>query len=560
MNLRRFIKRRQLWLLLVIMGLMVFLYVNSRSVFLDKHDEITRVLNTIREQDALLNQNLLKTRYYLVKSYDPLNQSLDKIQSALNILQRGTVARYRRVHPKVDKAYLNYRDVFRERKSLIDQFKSSNAILRNSLHHAPRAARRLDKRVSYPISLTINELLRDMLLFNVTGDPALSELIQVRLKNLRSRTGSLGGATKTDMVILLRHGEHILRRKAEVDKLVERITLSTRSEAAERLFDAYNRSHIADTHKTDIYRLLLFALATGLLLYVILVIVKLRLAGWSLENANTGLQKMNRAFERFVPQEFLRNLNRNSIAEVRLGDVVKNRMTALFCDIRSFTTLSEKMTPEENFAFINSYLNQMGPVIRKHQGFIDKFIGDAIMALFDGSPDRAVSAGILMLQRLQEFNQSRGRKNREPVRIGIGVHTGDMMLGTVGEFNRMEGTVISDAVNLASRLESLTKTYGVNLLISDETRRGLESPENYHIRFIDRVQVKGKEHFVDVYEVFDSDPPALRHLKALTSKNLTRGIELYHSSDMAGAGEAFAACLVDFPDDPIAKLHFERLA
>lgn len=142
-------------------------------------------------------------------------------------------------------------------------------------------------------------------------------------------------------------------------------------------------------------------------------------------------------------------------------------MSVLFANIRSFTSLSEKMTPADNFKFINAYLSRMQPVINQHHGFIDKYIGDAIMALFSGDADNAVQAGIAMLQKLAEYNQSRQRSGYVPIQIGIGINTGLLMLGTVGGEERMDGTVISDAVNRASRIEGMTKMYGATLLITE---------------------------------------------------------------------------------------------
>ncbi|HYX05016.1 MAG TPA: adenylate/guanylate cyclase domain-containing protein, partial [Reyranella sp.] len=171
-----------------------------------------------------------------------------------------------------------------------------------------------------------------------------------------------------------------------------------------------------------------------------------------------NLQKTNLSIERFVPHAFLRIVGKPSIVDVELGDNKQETMSILFSDIRSFTTLSESMTPDENFTFINAYLERMGPVIRNHNGFIDKYIGDAIMALFTNADD-AVRAGLAMLETLAAFNAERRPAGQPPIGIGIGINSGSLMLGTIGEKQRMEGTVISDAVNLAARVEDLTKTY-----------------------------------------------------------------------------------------------------
>jgi len=213
-----------------------------------------------------------------------------------------------------------------------------------------------------------------------------------------------------------------------------------------------------------------------------------------------NLQKTNLSIERFVPHAFLRIVGKPSIVDVELGDNKQETMSILFSDIRSFTTLSESMTPDENFTFINAYLERMGPVIRNHNGFIDKYIGDAIMALFTNADD-AVRAGLAMLETLAAFNAERRPAGQPPIGIGIGINSGSLMLGTIGEKQRMEGTVISDAVNLAARVEDLTKTYREPLLISEFTYQQLADPTAYDIRSVDVVVVKGKTRPVTIYAV-----------------------------------------------------------
>ena len=264
-------------------------------------------------------------------------------------------------------------------------------------------------------------------------------------------------------------------------------------------------------------------------------------------------------YERFVPKEFLKNLNIEDIADVKLGDNAQITMSILFSDIRDFTTLSERMTPEENFKFINSYLNVMGPVIRRHHGFIDKYIGDAIMALFDKGADDAVRGAIGMLQKLVEYNEGRKRAGYAPIRIGIGINTGTLRIGTIGEQRgRMEGTVISDAVNVAFRIEEMTKTYGASLLISDETFRNLENPSKYRMRKIDQVKARGKTEPVTVWEVFDADPSDLLNYKLDIAMVFEDARSLYQSKRFEEAHELFLDCLARNPRDKTAALYKDR--
>ena len=270
------------------------------------------------------------------------------------------------------------------------------------------------------------------------------------------------------------------------------------------------------------------------------------------------LSKINAAYGRFVPHEFLQFLERESIVDVQLGDQVQKEMTVLFSDIRSFTTLSEKMSPKENFDFINAYLSRVSPVIRNYHGFIDKYIGDAIMALFPQTADDAVQAAIDMQKQVSLYNTYRLENHEQPIAIGIGLHTGTLMLGTVGESQRMEGTVIADAVNLASRLEGLTKFYGVDILISEQTLSRLDNPHNYNYRFLGRYKVKGKSEPVNVFEVYDADPQHLIELKRQTRAEFEQGVSLYVGEKFTQAQEIFERVLQENQQDRVSQLYIER--
>ncbi|PSB53002.1 adenylate/guanylate cyclase [filamentous cyanobacterium Phorm 6] len=275
-----------------------------------------------------------------------------------------------------------------------------------------------------------------------------------------------------------------------------------------------------------------------------------------LEKALAAEEKLTDAYGRFVPHQFLHFLGYESILEVKLGDQVQKEMSVLFSDIRDFTTLSETMNPEENFQFINAYLSRMEPVITENFGFIDKYIGDAIMALFNGSADDAVKAGIAMLEQLKEYNISRHQPDRPPLQIGIGINTGSLMLGTVGGQSRMDSTVISDAVNLASRVENLTKEYGVSMLITHNTF--LQLTDIYDFRLIDRVTVKGKSQLVTIYEIFTADPPELRQKKLETKTIFEEALVLYNKERFIEARRLFSECKQINREDKVVQIYMQR--
>ena len=258
-----------------------------------------------------------------------------------------------------------------------------------------------------------------------------------------------------------------------------------------------------------------------------------------LELKNTELSKLNQSYSRFLPKQFLRFLGHESIVEVSLGESVQKEMSILFSDIRSFTTLSETMTLAENFKFINSYLSRMEPLITTNYGFIDKYIGDAIMALFGRCPDDAVKAALGMLLELNKYNIIRKNNNKLPIKIGIGINTGSLMLGTVGGINRMDTTVISDSVNLASRLQDLTKVYGASLIISQHTFFTLKDYRTYNYRFLGQVKVKGKKDVVSLFEFFDADPPEIIEFKIQTKTLFEQGVISYYSEQKERSTQIF---------------------
>ncbi len=270
------------------------------------------------------------------------------------------------------------------------------------------------------------------------------------------------------------------------------------------------------------------------------------------------LQQTEKAYGRLIPHQLLKLLDIKSIVDIKLGDQVERKMTIMFADIRNFTPLSESMTPAENFAFINSYLSQMEPVISAHQGIIDKYMGDAIMSLFSQGADDALIAAIAMLEKLEDYNAGRKRAGYEPIDIGIGLNTGMVMIGTVGGAERMDSTVIGDAVNLTPRIEQATKTYHAPLLISQNTLYDLADPSKYDIRFLDRIRVRGKTQPLSIYEVFNGDPAELRAGKRATLAMFEEAVAYYHLQEIPRALELLKKCITMVPQDISALIYLTR--
>jgi len=270
-------------------------------------------------------------------------------------------------------------------------------------------------------------------------------------------------------------------------------------------------------------------------------------------NSIAKLETYNQAFSRFVPREFLREIGRPDILEVTLGDHAQREMTVLFSDIRSFTPLSESMTPEKTFAFVNDYLGYVGPIVRKHGGFVDKFIGDAIMALFDGPVDGGLDAAIELQREVQHFNQKRAHELEQPIAVGIGLHCGLLMLGTIGEAERLDTTVIAGTVNVASRIEGLTKIYHVGVLATHDIVCRVSDKAKYHVRSLGSVVPRGTTQSVTIYEILDANEPAALLRKLSGRDAWEKAISDLGEHRYRSAIERFQQIFEDDPSDLTAE-------
>ena len=203
-------------------------------------------------------------------------------------------------------------------------------------------------------------------------------------------------------------------------------------------------------------------------------------------------------------------------------------------------------------------LSRMEPIIHQHGGFIDKFIGDAIMALFPTGSQEAIAAAIDMLRTLEGYNQERAQKGWQQIEIGIGINAGQLRLGTVGGRERMSGTAIGDAVNLASRLESLTKHYQTPILISQNALGKMTDPSLFKMRFVDRQQVKGKSVPVGIFEVLDGLAPEVCDRRFDGKTEFESALWLYYGEHYPEAVKTLAHYLQDDPQDHIAQLYLKR--
>ena len=272
-----------------------------------------------------------------------------------------------------------------------------------------------------------------------------------------------------------------------------------------------------------------------------------------LEEANIKLKDMADSFARFVPKDFLHQLERESIPEVKLGDQSSSSMSVMFADIRGFTSLSEGLDAKEIFGLLNDYLGCVVPKIRSNGGFIDKYLGDGIMALFPNPAD-AILGAIDMLNALNSFNQ----KRKNPIKVGIGLHTGPLILGTLGDPNSLQCTVISDAVNLAARIEGLTKKFSCSLMVSKDTLEESSLKNKILTRSLGLVRVQGKKKGVELFQVFNAEASKTQEGILHTTDLYKKALEFFQEGQFLKSSDAFKEVLEVHPGDVTSLNYLEE--
>ena len=313
---------------------------------------------------------------------------------------------------------------------------------------------------------------------------------------------------------------------------------------------------------------------------------------------------LSEKFQLFVPEQLLGRIAPQGIESIQLGNVTEEELTILFCDIRGFTAIAESQEARETFEWLNAFFTKMNDCITSHGGFIDKYLGDAIMSVFDKRKSHAmdaIEAAVAMQESLQKFNASRQKYNLEnPLNIGTGINTGIGMIGTLGSDRRMDSTVIGDVVNTASRLENLTKIYGCQIIVSEnalvharEFLNGI-SPNsnskeslllkcdlevgtqetiisnsrataadsdlrsnNYYYRWIDRVTPRGKQQAIEIYEIWSASSPD-SEVKLLTQVLFDKGIQGWQSERYIAALGYFQQLIEQNPADTVVSFYINR--
>src|SRR3982751_1188836 len=308
---------------------------------------------------------------------------------------------------------------------------------------------------------------------------------------------------------------------------------------------------------------------SGFLLATVPVLSTLLLCGVSTLGIDYAIERMEklrtrRTLERYVSKNLVKEILENPGGY--LNSLKGSRMpaTILFSDVVGFTTLSEKADPEELVRHLNEYLSAMTKVVFQNGGTLDKFIGDAIMAVGGNVKSQgkaneakaAAHAALAMRRELLRLNNKWKTEGRMTLGMGVGINQGDVLAGNIGSQDRADLTVIGDAVNLASRLEGLTRSYGVDILVGARAANLIR--DEFHLRSVARAKVKGKSEPADVFSIVDARNPNLDHELLIWLETYEEGIRKFRDREFTQAKILFSRFLEFYPDDSLAKMYLER--
>lgn len=266
------------------------------------------------------------------------------------------------------------------------------------------------------------------------------------------------------------------------------------------------------------------------------------------------IKKTNLEYEKYVPKQFLKFLGKNSILELELGNQVQKEVTTMFCDIRNSTATSSTLSLEDNFNYINSYLKVVSPLVRKHGGFVDKYLGDGILAVFMKA-ENAMECAVQIVKAIEQKNKS--SVATPSMDVGISLNTGEVVFGVVGEEERKSPTIISDTVNLASKMENINKFFHTKIIFSKRTLNSLRNEYPLSYRFIGTLTLEDKD-YLSMFECLDSYDKKTREKLESVKVTFEQGVRYYNLGKYHNAKENFQLVLKRAREDKVAYMYYNK--
>ena len=267
------------------------------------------------------------------------------------------------------------------------------------------------------------------------------------------------------------------------------------------------------------------------------------------------IKQTNLEYEKFVPKPLIRFLGKKNVLELEIGSQVKKTATLLFCNLRNSQVVSETLSLEENFNFINSYLNVVSPIIKKNGGFVDRYQEDGLVAVFV-SAKNAVSCGIQIVKTINQKNLE--SKNVPSIDVGIGIHTDEMIFGVVGDETRKTPTIISNSVNVSSKLDEVNKKYGSIMVLSKNTLNELPTNFAFLYRYIGNLNIADNKDIISVFECLDVYPRQKREKLNKYHNEFENGVREYVNGKFSVAKDIFEKVYSKEKDDKVCYVYYNN--
>lgn len=268
----------------------------------------------------------------------------------------------------------------------------------------------------------------------------------------------------------------------------------------------------------------------------------------------TIIKQTSSEYEKYIPKQFVKFLGKNSILDLVVGTQVQKEVTTMFCDIRNSTQVSTSLSLEENFNYINSYLNIVSPIIRKYNGFVDKYLGDGVMAVFTRSR-QAFDCAHAIIKAVREKNMS--NISMPNLEVGVSLNTGDVIFGVVGDDTRKSITVISDSVNFTSKIGEVNKVFGSLITFSKNTLNDLSSTIELNYRYIGNLMLDNKE-YISIFESLDAYPRIKKEKLVKYKVEFEQGVRAYVNGKFAISKKIFEEVYKKEKDDKVCYVFYNK--
>ncbi|MFS0555404.1 adenylate/guanylate cyclase domain-containing protein [Brevibacillus sp. 179-C9.3 HS] len=270
----------------------------------------------------------------------------------------------------------------------------------------------------------------------------------------------------------------------------------------------------------------------------------------------SNITRMNEANNRFVPQQFIHFLGKESILDVELGDQVEREMAIMRMSLQSFHAISHQLQPEATFRVINAFLKRFAPIVNENQGMITEYLDPGVLAVYPKEATGALDAAVQMRRTLEVYNEQRAAKGYDPIELRVALHHGPLMLGIIGEATRLEAAIISDHVRLVEKMEKLAETLGACILMSDSLFAEMGESTTYRYRDLGWVHIEGEAQPMHLYDVYEGDSAQIRAHKDETKQLFEQAIAMYQNGRFHDARSAFLAVIKQNRWDQAARQYF----